>query len=326
MQIVLPPLPVITALSGIYGLLLVGTGIICGLVYIKPETDYTELKDRIKSWWLIVMVFTLTLILNHTAAIVLFGFLSFLALKEYLSLIPTRQADRRVLLWAYLAIALQYAWILIGWYGMFLIFIPIYVFLFLPMRMVLIGETQGFLRAIGTLHWGLMLTVYNLSHLPYLLMLPTETVIPGDSSILIYAGGSGLLVYLVFLTEINDIAQYMTGKLLGRRKVVPTVSPGKTLEGLCGGIVVTTLLAIALAPWLTPFSLLHSICIGLLLSLTGFIGDVTISALKRDLGIKDSGNLIPGHGGILDRIDSLTYTAPLFFHFTVYFYYQGQLL
>ncbi|MBW4552678.1 MAG: phosphatidate cytidylyltransferase [Aphanocapsa sp. GSE-SYN-MK-11-07L] len=318
MQIVLPPIPVMIALSGIYGLLLIGTGMICGLVYTKPETDYTELKDRIKSWWVIVTVFTLTLILNCTAAIVLFGLLSFLALKEYLSLIPTRQADRRVLLWAYLAIALQYAWILIGWYGMFLIFIPIYVFLFLPMRMVLIGETQGFLRAIGTLHWGLMLTVYNLSHLPYLLMLP----LAGNP----IAGGSGLLVYLVFLTEINDIAQYMTGKLLGRHKVVPTISPGKTLEGLGGGIVVTTLLAIALAPWLTPFSLIHSICLGLLLSLTGFIGDVTISALKRDLGIKDSGNLIPGHGGILDRIDSLTYTAPLFFHFTVYFYYQGQLL
>jgi phosphatidate cytidylyltransferase len=318
MPIVLPPIPITISLSGIYGLLVVATGITCGLVLKQPEIDYTELKDRIKSWWIIVTAFTLTLSLNPTGSILVFGLLSFLSLKEYLSLIPTRRADHRVLLWAYLAIALQYFWILIGWYGMFLIFIPIYVFLFLPTRMVLIGETEGFLRAIGSLHWGLMLTVYNLSHLPYLLMLPLE----GNP----IAGGAGLLVYLVFLTEINDIAQYMAGKLLGRHKVVPTVSPGKTLEGLCGGILVTTILAIALAPWLTPFSLLHSLCIGLLLSLTGFIGDVTISALKRDLGIKDSGNLIPGHGGILDRIDSLTYTAPLFFHFTVYFYYQGQLL
>jgi phosphatidate cytidylyltransferase len=140
------------------------------------------------------------------------------------------------------------------------------------------------------------------------------------------AGGTGLLVYLLLLTEINDIAQYIFGKLFGRHKIIPKVSPNKTVEGLLGGILTTTGIAIALAPWLTPFDLMHSACLGILLSLTGFIGDVNISAIKRDLGIKDSGTLIPGHGGILDRIDSLTYTAPLFFHFTVYFYYHGQLL
>jgi phosphatidate cytidylyltransferase len=223
-----------------------------------------------------------------------------------------------VLLWAYLAIAVQYGWIYIGWYGLFLIFIPIYMFLFLPMPMVLMGDTKGFLNAIGTLHWGLMLTVYTISHLPYLLQLPAE-VNP-------LAGGSGLLVYLLLLTALNDIAQYCCGKLLGKHKAVPRVSPGKTIEGLLGGMAVTTAVAIVLAPYLTPFSLLHATCLGLLLSLTGFIGDVTISALKRDLGTKDSGTLLPGHGGILDRIDSLTYTAPLFFHFTVYFYFGGQWL
>jgi phosphatidate cytidylyltransferase len=244
--------------------------------------------------------------------------LSFIALREYLSLIPTRFSDRRVLLWAYLAIVLQYFWIYIGWYGMFLIFIPLYMFLLLPMRMLLNGETEGFLNAIGTLHWGLMLNVYTISHLSYLIMLPLS----GNP----IAGGTGLLVYLLLLTEINDISQYIFGKLFGRHKIIPKVSPNKTVEGLLGGVLTTTGLAIALAPWLTPFDLIHSACLGLLLSLTGFIGDVNISAVKRDLGIKDSGTILPGHGGILDRIDSLTYTAPLFFHFTVYFYYQGQLL
>jgi phosphatidate cytidylyltransferase len=310
--------PVLWTLAGIYGLLAIATGSLFTMAFDHSKANYIELKDRIKSWWFIVTIFSVSLFFNHPISILFFGFLSFLALKEYLSLIPTRQVDRRVLLWAYLAILLQYFWIAIGWYGMFLIFIPIYAFLFLPMRMILIGETRGFLNAIGTLHWGLMLTVYNISHLSYLIMLPAQ----GNP----IAGGTGLLVYLVVLTEINDIAQYIFGKMLGRHKITPTVSPGKTVEGLLGGILVTTALAITLAPWLTPFDLLHAFFLGLLLSLTGFIGDVCISALKRDLGIKDSGSLIPGHGGILDRIDSLTYTAPLFFHFTVFFYYHGQLL
>ncbi|NMF57805.1 phosphatidate cytidylyltransferase [Pseudanabaena yagii] len=310
--------PVLYTFAGIFGLLAIASFTVLGLAFSHQENDYSELKARIKSWWIMVMIFSFAILLKQPISIVFFMVLSFIALREYLSLIPTRLSDRRVLLWAYLAIILQYFWIYIGWYGMFLIFIPIYMFLFLPMRMLLNGETEGFLNAIGTLHWGLMLNVYTISHLSYLIMLPLN----GNP----IAGGTGLLVYLLLLTEINDIAQYIFGKLLGRHKIIPKVSPNKTVEGLLGGILTTTGLAITLAPWLTPFDLLHSACLGLLLSLTGFIGDVNISAIKRDLGIKDSGTLIPGHGGILDRIDSLTYTAPLFFHFTVYFYYHGQLL
>ncbi|BBC27016.1 phosphatidate cytidylyltransferase (plasmid) [Pseudanabaena sp. ABRG5-3] len=310
--------PVLYTLAGIFGLLAIASTTTLGLVISKPETDYSELKARIKSWWIMVSIFSLAILLKQPVSIAFFMMLSFIALREYFSLIPTRFSDRRVLLWAYLAIILQYFWIYIGWYGMFLIFIPIYMFLFLPMRMLLNGETEGFLNAIGTLHWGLMLNVYTISHLSYLTILPVS----GNP----IAGGTGLLVYLLLLTEINDIAQYIFGKLFGRHKIIPKVSPKKTVEGLLGGVLTTTGLAIALAPWLTPFDLLHSAYLGLLLSLTGFIGDVNISALKRDLGIKDSGTLLPGHGGILDRIDSLTYTAPLFFHFTVYFYYRGQWL
>jgi phosphatidate cytidylyltransferase len=310
--------PVLYTLAGIFGLLAIASITTLGLAISQPKTDYSELKARIKSWWIMVSVFSLAIVLKQPVSIAFFMMLSFIALREYFSLIPTRFSDRRVLLWAYFAIILQYFWIYIGWYGMFLIFIPIYMFLFLPMRMLLTGETEGFLNAIGTLHWGLMLNVYTISHLSYLTILPVS----GNP----IAGGTGLLVYLLLLTEINDIAQYIFGKLFGRHKIIPKVSPKKTVEGLLGGVVTTTGLAIALAPWLTPFDLLHATCLGLLLSLTGFVGDVNISALKRDLGIKDSGTLLPGHGGILDRIDSLTYTAPLFFHFTVYFYYRGQWL
>lgn len=196
---------------------------------------------------------------------------------------------------------------------MFIIFIPVYMFLFLPMRMIVIGETKEFLRAVGTLHWGLMTMVFSLSHTAYLLALPQE----GNP----IAGGAGLILYLVFLTEFNDVAQYIWGKTMGRHKVLPTVSPNKTWEGLFGGIVTTVALAALLAPWLTPLTRIESLGAGLLIGLAGFIGDVTISALKRDLGLKDSGSLLPGHGGILDRVDSLTYTAPLFFHFVYYLHY-----
>jgi phosphatidate cytidylyltransferase len=287
-------------------------------VYLVPAYQQPELQQRMTSWCWIVTIFATTTIVDRSISIALFGCLSFLAFKEYISLIPTRLSDRRVLFWAYLAIAIQYYWISIHWYVMFLIFVPIYVFLFLPMRMVIAGETQGFLKAIGTLHWGLMLTVFSLGHLAYLLVLPDR----GNP----IAGSAGLMLYLVFLTEINDIAQYIWGKSLGRHPVTPTVSPNKTWEGLLGGIGSTTILAVAIAPFLTPFDWIHAVGIGLLISCAGFVGDVTISALKRDLGVKDSGNIIPGHGGILDRIDSLTYTAPLFFHFTVYFYFQGILV
>jgi len=135
---------------------------------------------------------------------------SFLALKEYLSLIPTRRADRIVLFWAYLAIPIQYVWIDMRWYGMFIVFLPVFVFLLLPLQMVLIGETSGFLRAAGTLHWGLMATVFSISHVAFLLVLP-KTVNP-------HGGGPGLVLYLVFLTQFNDVAQYLWGGLLGRTR------------------------------------------------------------------------------------------------------------
>jgi phosphatidate cytidylyltransferase len=297
------------------GLILALLAVATLAVYLVPAYRQIELQQRMTSWCWIVGIFAITLCLDRSIALFFFGFLSFLAFKEYISLIPTRRADRRVLFWAYLAIIIQYYWISIHWYVMFLIFIPIYAFLFLPMRMVIAGETQGFLKAVGTLHWGLMLTVFSLGHLAYLLMLPES----GNP----IAGSAGLILYLVFITEINDIAQYIWGKSFGHHPVTPTVSPNKTWEGLLGGILTTTILAIAIAPWLTPFDWIHALGIGLIVSCAGFIGDVTISALKRDLGVKDSGSSIPGHGGILDRLDSLTYTAPLFFHFTVYFYFQG---
>jgi phosphatidate cytidylyltransferase len=260
-----------------------------------------------------VAIFAGAIAFRRNIAIAFFALLSFLALKEYLSLIPTRRADRRVLFWVYLAVPLQYWWVGQAWYHMFLVFVPVWCFLFVPARMVLWGETKDFLRAVGTLHWGLMTMVFALSHLAYLLVLPDSR--PGT------AHGAALLLFVVLLTELNDVLQYVWGRTLGRRKVIETVSPKKTVAGLLGGALSTTVVAYFVAPILTPLTPNHAIAVGLMIGFGGFLGDVTISALKRDLGIKDTGSIIPGHGGILDRIDSLLFTAPLFFHFLKYFYF-----
>jgi phosphatidate cytidylyltransferase len=303
--------PIHTAFAGVLILLVCASTVTAGLMRMHPERNYLELRLRIQTWWWLVLLMLVALSIPSGYAMAIFGLISFLAFKEFLSIAPTRRADHRVLLLAYLSIPVQYLWVGMAWYGMFIIFIPVYVFLLLPMRMVLVGETQGFLRAAGTIQWGLMTTVFSLSHMAYLLMLPARP----------HVNGAMLVFFLAALTQVNDVAQYLWGKAFGKHAVAPKVSPNKTLEGLLGGIATTTLLAFLLGPWLTPMSALHAAFAGVLISVFGFIGDIVISAVKRDIGVKDSGTLLPGHGGILDRLDSLTYTAPLFFHYIYYLYY-----
>lgn len=313
MSMTLPQTPVLWGIAGVFAILVIASIVVFIMAKARPERDHGELRARISSWWVMVTVLAFAIVLSPVISVAFLGFVSFLALKEYFSLIPTRRADRRVLFWAYLAIPIQFYWIGIEWYGMFIIFVPVYMFLFLPLSMIITGQTDGFLRAAGSLHWGLMTMVFAIGHAAYLLALPEE----GNP----VAGGAGLLLFLIFLTQFNDVAQYFWGKLFGRHKVVPTVSPKKTIEGLVGGVATTILLAWLVAPHLTPLVSWEAPVAGLIIGLAGFVGDVTISALKRDLGVKDSGTLIPGHGGVLDRIDSLTFTAPLFFHYIYYMHY-----
>ncbi|MBW7983419.1 phosphatidate cytidylyltransferase [Enterobacillus tribolii] len=301
------------SLGAIFAVLILASVIIAVLQRVYPGKDWLELRQRVRSWWVIIIVFSLAMISPKWLALTIFGFISFLALKEYLTLIPTRRSDNIPLLWMYAAIPLHYLWIGMGWYGMFIVFIPVYAFLFLPARMVLVGDTNGFLRAASNMHWGLMTTLFALSHIAFLLILPGGHGAAGE--------GALLVIFLVTLTELNDVAQYLWGKSLGRIRVTPTVSPNKTLAGLLGGVATTTLLAGLIGPYLTPMNVPFSLLAGLLIGLSGFCGDVVMSAVKRDLGVKDSGTLLPGHGGILDRLDSLIYTAPLFFHFFYYFYF-----
>jgi phosphatidate cytidylyltransferase len=309
-----PQAPLYIVFACIFALLVAASLASIALQHRRPGSRHMELRLRIRTWWWIVGIFGIALLLHPKGAIILMALISFLAFKEFLSLSPTRRADHMVLLWAYAAIPLQYWWVWMGWYGMFIVFIPVYLFLFLPTRMVLIGDTRGFLRSAATLHWGLMTTVFSLSHLAFLINLP-----PQEGKWL-HTGATNLL-YLLLLTQLNDVAQYVWGKSLGRHKVIPKVSPNKTREGLVGGVLTTTLLSWLLAPVLTPLTAVESVWVGALIGLAGFIGDVVMSALKRDVGVKDSGTMLPGHGGILDRLDSLTYTAPIFFHVLFYLHY-----
>jgi len=311
----LPPLTNVQwGMVGILGLLVVATAVLAVLKKLKPQADLSELSQRVRSWWIMAAIFLLSVSVSRIVSLVFFAFVSFLALKEFLSLVPTRYSDRSVLFWAYLAIPIQYFWIYCDWYGMFIIFVPVYMFLFLPLRMVLIGDTAGFLRAAGTLHWGLMMAVFSLSHVAYLLI--DKPADPGRGNP--HGGGVALVLFLVVLTQLNDVAQYIWGKSFGRRKVLPKVSPGKTEAGLLGGVATTVALALLLAPILTPFGWRDAALAGVLISLAGFVGDVVISALKRDLGIKDSGTLLPGHGGILDRVDALLVTGTLTYLYVIW--------
>ncbi|HHX33855.1 MAG TPA: phosphatidate cytidylyltransferase [Gammaproteobacteria bacterium] len=303
--------------SSIMSLLLVAALILATVVaFVKknkyPERDYDELILRTKSWWWMIGLVLAALYMGQKATTVFFAFVSFLALKEFYSIAQLRSVDRRLVFWAYLAIPVQYYFAYIQWYGMFIIFIPVYMFLFLPMRSTLIGETKGYIKANATIQWSLMLAVFTLSHIAYLVNLDRFNE---------QSGFIGLVLFLLFITQSNDVSQYVFGKQFGRHKIIPKVSPNKTWEGFLGGLVVTTLLATLLAPFLTVLTWQQGFVAGVLLACAGFIGDVVLSSIKRDIGIKDTGSLIPGHGGILDRMDSLMYTTPIFFH---YFYYTTK--
>jgi phosphatidate cytidylyltransferase len=154
--------------------------------------------------------------------------------------------------------------------------------------------------------------VYGLSHLAFL-----RNLTPGSPS-----DGRTLLLFLIFTVEFSDVMQYVWGKLLGRRKIMPEVSPNKTWAGFVGGILSASAFSLALR-FLTPFAPLECFAVAFGVTVTGFLGGAVMSAVKRDFGVKDFGELIPGHGGVLDRVDSLCYAAPLFFHYCRYYHHAS---
>jgi len=301
--------------GGVLALLVVATTI--GAVLRRAaKTDSARavidnLNSRTRAWWKMCAIFALSLLIGRIGTLVLFYLLSFLALREYLTLVPTRHGDHRTLFWSFFIITpLQYYLIGISWYGFFAILIPVFAFLFIPTRIALAGDPQHFLERAAKISFGLMICSYCLSYAPALLLLR----IPGFEG-----HDARLLLYLVIVDQMSDVFQYIWGKLLGRHKIAPVVSPNKTWEGFVGGIASATLLGTGIW-WATPFTRLQSAGLSLAITLLGFFGGLVMSAIKRDAGVKDYGAVIEGHGGILDRIDSLCFAAPVFFHLVRYYF------
>ena len=269
------------------------------------------LNARIRAWWKMCTIFGLSILLGRIGALVVFAAISFLAMREYMTLVPTRRGDHRTLFWSFFVIMpLQYYLVGAQRYELFSILIPVLAFIFVPTSIAIAGDTSNFLERSAKIQFGLMVCVYCLSHAPALLLLN----IPG------FAGHNArLLLYLGFVDQMNDILQYVWDKLIGKHKIAWRVSPNKTWEGFAGGVVSATGIGAALW-WATPFTPLQSAGMSFMICLLGFAGSLVISALKRDIGIKDFGVVIEGQGGILDHVDSLCFAAPIFFHLVRYYF------
>ena len=275
------------------------------------RTTIDTLNARIRAWWKMCIIFFLSILLGRIGALVVFAVISFLAMREYMTLVPTRRGDHRTLFWSFFVIMpLQYYLVGAQRYGLIAIMIPVLAFIFVPTSIAIAGDTSNFLERSAKIQFGLMVCVYCLSHASALLLLN----IPG------FAGHNArLLLYLGIVDQMNDILQYVWDKLIGRHKIAWRVSPNKTWEGFAAGVVSATAIGTALW-WATPFTPLQSAGMSFMICLLGSAGSLVISALKRDIGIKDFGVVIEGQGGILDHVDSLCFAAPIFFHLVRYYF------
>ena len=301
--------------AGIFVVLVVASvaGFVLDRAY-RATTVYPTIKNlnaRIRAWWVMVAIIAAAFTFGRVGVIVLFAFASFAAFREFVTLTPTRRGDHVALAVAFfIVLPAQYWLIWYDWYGLYSIFIPVYVFLLLPIVAAWRGDTRDFIGRVAEVQWGLMISVFCVSHVPALLTLRIRG----------YEGNNLLLIaFLVLVVQASDVLQYVWGKCLGRHKIAPILSPSKTVEGLVGGIASATILGAAL--WgITPFSPWQAGLMALLITVMGFCGGLVMSAIKRDRGVKDWGQMIEGHGGMLDRLDSVIFSAPIFFHVTRYFW------
>jgi len=299
-------------LFGGIGVLLAIASIVGGLLRrrLPDSATVANLVARVRAWWVMVAVLAACFLLGRTATIVLFAIASLFALREFVTLTPTRQGDHLPLVVCfYVLLPVQYLLIGDDWYNLFAIFLPVYGFLLLPVLTTLGSDTGQFLERVTKLQWGLMITVYCVSYVPALLLLKIPHY--GDNLLLV--------IYLLLVVQISDVLQYVFGKLLGKHKIAPIVSPSKTVEGFVGGGASATAIGASLW-WITPFTPVQAAGLAAVIVLAGFLGGLALSAVKRSLGAKDWGSLIEGHGGMLDRLDSVSFAAPVFFHLTRYFF------
>jgi phosphatidate cytidylyltransferase len=301
--------------AGLGGILLIAStvGLVLQWRFNKeiPPAMLANLNTRIKAWWVMIAAMAVALWSGPLVVTVVFGLISAAALREFYALIPARPGDS-VTRWACFGVflPLQYVFVAMGSHDWFGVFIPVAALLALPILAIIAQDTAHFLQRTAEKQWGLMLCVYCISHVPAILLLD----IPG------YAGRNTLLLmFLLLVVQASDVLQYICGKLVGKHPIAPDLSPSKTVEGFVGGVLLATALGGAL--WrMTPYSPLAALGMAFTITLMGFFGGLALSAIKRDRGLKDWGAVISGHGGVLDRLDSVCFSAPILFYLTRYFY------
>lgn len=304
-----------TFVGGVLGVLLLAT-IIGQMLRRQPQLGLnppmiSAFNRRVRAWWLLCLLLTGALLFPNWVTVTIFGLLSFWALREFITLTPTRMGDHRALFWVFIFFTpLQYVLVGMGLeqYPLYSIVIPVYGFLFIPARVAFSGDPKRFLERTAKIQSGLVVCVYCLSFAPALLYLDVSKPDGGPT-----VSSSLLLFYFFVMVQVGDALQYAWGKLLGRTVIAPHISPNKTWEGFLGGIGSTALVGAALC-WATPFPPLQAASLSLVIAVMGFAGAMCMSAIKRDRGVKDYGTLVQGHSGVLDRIDSLCFAAPVFFH------------
>ena len=289
----------------------IGYGLKFKVGFSTPHAVIDNLNARINAWWVMILSIFAAAALGFYGVIGLFFVISFMALREFLSLLYIRRGDHLALAACfYVILPLQYFLVAIDWFSMFTIFIPVYGFLFLPILSALLGDTAHFLDRSTKVQWALMISVFCISHIPAILTLDIKGF--EEKKLL-------LMIFLIFVVQSSDVLQYVWGKLFGKHKIAPKLSPSKTVEGFVGGVVSASVLG-GLLYWLTPFNPVQAVLMSLLICIMGFLGGLVMSAMKRSMGVKDWGNMISGHGGMLDRMDSLCFAAPIFFHVVRYYW------
>lgn len=302
----------------------------------QPETNFDPAiirnfnKRVVTSLTMCVVLIVALLAKNKVFTVVLFGLVSFWALREFITMTNTRRGDHRTLFWVFfLFTPLQYVFVALipddyltlvrmNAFTLFTLVIPVYGMLFIPARIAFTSDHKRFLERSAKIQFGLLICVYALSHAPALLYLDLKSF--NETGDLQDWTGSpaGLLFFLLVIVQVSDMLHFIWDRVAGQRVIAETIHPTKTWEGLIGAACSTTLVGILIQLLLpiTPFTWHGAGLMALLISIMASSGGMTMSAIKRDRKVKDYGTLVQGHAGVLDRIDSICFAAPIFFHVT----------
>lgn len=297
---------------------------VVGLVLSRRESLGIEsaivrrFNVKVRVWWTMVAIFFLAFLLHRVGVVVLFFLVSFRALREFISMTPTRRGDHRTLFWIFFVFTpLQYILIGLGsdYYDFYSIMIPVYASLFIPARAAIAGDYKRFLERSAKIQAGLLICVYSLSYAPA--MLDLDLVRTGGQR---WDGSNvTLLVFFVLIAQLSLALERGWGRLAGHHVIAEKINASRTWEGILGSMVTTGLIAAAFS-WATPFYPWEAGVMGAVVTIMAGAGSLTMSAIKRDRGVHDTGTLVQGHAGVLDQIDSICFAAPIFYHLTRFFF------